>query len=338
MLEELGLSPTAAAVYGFLVTTPSVSGSDVTRALELDDEAVAAALAELAGSALVSPADIGQERRWTAVPPLLTGQRLLVDRARRLFAAQQELLALAEVHERSARAGGSEHLVEVLLGEQALRAQVRRLQESASEEILALVKPPFVAVPPAEAAAGVTPRHSRVVYDRAVFDDVPDLPAVLERTGRPGDHYRVHRRVPMRLQVYDRRVATLPLMRHDAQPAALVVHASGLLAVVIELFEAVWDQAAPLPAGQEPVDGDVLATGGALGFEDRRLLGLLLCGLTDAAIAHQLGRSTRWVQRRVRVMSDAAGVRTRLQLGWEARRRWWLDGTGVTAGQPARPE
>ncbi len=58
--------------------------------------------------------------------------------------------------------------------------------------------------------------------------------------------------------------------------------------------------------------------------EDLHLLQLLVEGLTDEAIAGKLDLSTRTVQRRVRELIDLAGVRTRLQLVWEATRRGWV--------------
>jgi DNA-binding NarL/FixJ family response regulator len=54
------------------------------------------------------------------------------------------------------------------------------------------------------------------------------------------------------------------------------------------------------------------------------LLSLLIAGLTDHAIAAQLGLSTRTVQRRIRVLLEMAGVQTRLQLVWHAAQRGWL--------------
>lgn len=53
-------------------------------------------------------------------------------------------------------------------------------------------------------------------------------------------------------------------------------------------------------------------------------MSLLLSGPTDASIAHQLGVSLRTVQRRVTVLMDAAGVSTRLPLGWQPALMGWL--------------
>ncbi|MFF8828103.1 helix-turn-helix domain-containing protein [Streptomyces sp. NPDC015131] len=59
---------------------------------------------------------------------------------------------------------------------------------------------------------------------------------------------------------------------------------------------------------------------------DLEILALLLAGLTDASVAKQLGLGLRTVQRRVRGLMEAAGVTTRLQLGWAAYRLGWVAG------------
>ena len=56
---------------------------------------------------------------------------------------------------------------------------------------------------------------------------------------------------------------------------------------------------------------------------DRRILALMLAGLTDQAVAGQLDLSLRSVQRRLRHLQDLAGVDSRMQLGWYAARHDW---------------
>jgi hypothetical protein len=127
--------------------------------------------------------------------------------------------------------------------------------------------------------------------------------------------------VPTKLVVVDRSLAMVPLGRR-AEPAALVVHASGLLEALMGLFEGVWLQGVPLR-----LDG-----AGALIEEaphepdatDVQILSLLLAGLTDTAAAKQLDLGLRTVQRRVKRLMGIAGVTTRLQLGWHAYERGWV--------------
>jgi DNA-binding transcriptional ArsR family regulator len=113
----------------------------------------------------------------------------------------------------------------------------------------------------------------------------------------------------------------VPLTSHTAEPAALVVHASGLLELLSGLFESVWREALPLRLGsrgvteQEPDGPD---------GTDLEILSLLLAGLTDASVAKQLDLGLRTVQRRVKRLMELTGVTTRLQLGWHAYERAWV--------------
>jgi DNA-binding NarL/FixJ family response regulator len=100
------------------------------------------------------------------------------------------------------------------------------------------------------------------------------------------------------------------------------VQRSGVLAALDALFEMVWQQAYPLELSK--VDGAVLEHGAeAPTALDRKLLALLVVGLTDQAVASQLDLSLRTVQRRLRFLMDLTGAESRLQLGWHAARNGW---------------
>jgi DNA-binding NarL/FixJ family response regulator len=82
----------------------------------------------------------------------------------------------------------------------------------------------------------------------------------------------------------------------------------------------VWQHAYPL---ELTGDGLVERDGGGPTELDRKILALLLAGLTDQAVATQLDLSLRTLQRRVRHLLDLAGVESRMQLGWHAARHGW---------------
>lgn len=160
----------------------------------------------------------------------------------------------------------------------------------------------------------------RVVVEREVLSlpsGILELSAALSRN----EQCRVVDRVPTKLVVADGAMAMVPLTRRGAEPAALVVHESGLLESLAGLFEAVWRDAMPLR----------LAESGRIGEDttgpdptDLEVLSLLLAGLTDASVAKQLDLGLRTVQRRVKGLMELTGVSTRLQLGWHAYERGWV--------------
>ena len=120
----------------------------------------------------------------------------------------------------------------------------------------------------------------------------------------------------------DRARAAAAPGRHP-EPAALLVRAPAVIRVVAGLFESVWERAVPIrAAGSEPILDEAATEPTAL---DLHILSQLMAGATDAAIAKQLGLGLRTVQRRVAHLMELAGVTTRLQLGWAAARRGWLD-------------
>lgn len=128
-------------------------------------------------------------------------------------------------------------------------------------------------------------------------------------------------KVPTKLVIADRSLAMVPLTSHTAQPAALVVHASGLLELLSGLFESVWRDALPLRLGSRGFEEQ--GPDGPDGT-DLEILSLLLAGLTDASVAKQLDLGLRTVQRRVKRLMELTDVTTRLQLGWHAYEKGWV--------------
>jgi DNA-binding CsgD family transcriptional regulator len=152
----------------------------------------------------------------------------------------------------------------------------------------------------------------RCVYAQAGLE----LPGRLEGARRliaAGEQARVTAEVPVKMFLADDTIGLISLDRPTIVQSALVIHASSLLDTLRALFEAVWAQAVPIS-----LDGFDLA--GERDAEDRKLLEMLAIGLTDDAIARQLGRHPRTVQRHVRQLMDELGAQTRFQAGLQAAR------------------
>ncbi|MFF9344418.1 MULTISPECIES: helix-turn-helix transcriptional regulator [unclassified Streptomyces] len=154
---------------------------------------------------------------------------------------------------------------------------------------------------------GNTVAAYRVVVDRAFLTEPAALRALDERL-LLGHQVRVVDHPLTKLVVADEETAMV-----QVEPGRSVVLRPPLVALVTELFESVWRRSRPYLRE----DGDLDPT-------DRKLLQLMLSGLTDAATAHQLGSSPRTVQRRLRALMDVAGVSSRVQLGWYAMRNNWV--------------
>ncbi|MFH9662060.1 helix-turn-helix domain-containing protein [Streptomyces sp. NPDC017248] len=323
MLAAIGLDETHEAVYRALVSVGAADVAGLARRLPLAEQDTERVLRRLErhGLAAQSPARPG---RWVAAPPGVALGALLAQRRHELERAELAAVLLAEEYRATAAEPAVHDLVEVVTGASAVAQRFLQLQLGAAEEVCALVTAHPVVVSgmenEAEERAAARGVRYRVVVERAVLDLPHGLTELTAALGRD-ERVRVADRVPTKLVVADRALAMVPLTSKTAEPAALVVHASGLLELLAGLFESVWRQALPLRLGatgvtEERPDGPDAA--------DLEVLSLLLAGLTDASVAKQLGVGLRTVQRRVRRLMELAGVTTRMQLGWQALDRGWV--------------
>ncbi|MFI9645010.1 helix-turn-helix domain-containing protein [Streptomyces sp. NPDC052040] len=323
MLAAIGLDERHESAYRALVSVGAADVPDLARRLilgERDTERVLRRL-ERHGLAAQSSARPG---RWVAAPPGVALGALLTQQRHELEKAELAAALLAEEYRAAASEPAVHDLVEVVIGAAAVTQRFLQLQLGATEEVCALVTGTPVAVTgtenDAEAQAAGRGVRYRVVVERAVLDrpeGVTELAAALSRD----EQVRVADRVPTKLVVADRALAMVPLTAHSAEPAALVVHASGLLELLSGLFESVWRDALPLRLGASGATEQ--APDGPDGT-DLEVLSLLLAGLTDASVAKQLDLGLRTVQRRVKRLMELTGVTTRLQLGWQAYERGWV--------------
>ncbi|WP_030645729.1 MULTISPECIES: TrmB family transcriptional regulator [Streptomyces] len=323
MLAAIGLDETHEAAYRALVSVGAADVTDLARRLTLAEHDTERALRRLERQGLAAQSS-ARPGRWVAAPPGVALGALLTQQRHELEKAELAAALLAEEYRAAAAEPAVHDLVEVVTGASAVAQRFLQLQLGAAEEVCALVTGNPVAVSgmendAEEQAAGRGVRY-RVVVERAVLDQPHGLTELTAALGRD-ERVRVVDRVPTKLVVADRSLAMVPLTSRKAEPAALVVHASGLLELLAGLFESVWREALPLRLGaagvsEEQPDGPDAT--------DLEVLSLLLAGLTDASVAKQLDLGLRTVQRRVRRLMELAGVTTRLQLGWHAWERGWV--------------
>ncbi|MFF2525251.1 helix-turn-helix domain-containing protein [Streptomyces liangshanensis] len=324
MLGAIGLDERQESAYRALVAIGAADVPDLAHRLALPEADTERALRRLErrGLAAQSSARTG---RWVAAPPAVALGALLTQHRHELEQAELAAVLLAEEYRADAREPAVHDLVEVVTGASAVAHRFVQLQLGATSEVCALVTGKPVAVTgmdnEAEERAATRGVAYRVVIEREVLaapTGVTELSAALGRD----EQVRVTERVPTKLVVADRNLAMVPLTGRGAEPAALVVHASGLLESLTGLFEAVWRDAVPLRLGS----GDEILEDAPPGPDstDLEVLSLLLAGMTDASVAKQLDLGLRTVQRRVKGLMELSGVTTRLQLGWHAYEKGWV--------------
>ncbi|MFF9897890.1 helix-turn-helix domain-containing protein [Streptomyces longispororuber] len=333
MLAAVGLDETHEAAYRALVSVGAADVPDLARRLTLAEPETERALRRLERHGLAAQSS-GRAGRWVAAPPGVALGALLTQRRHELDRAELAATLLAEEYRARAAEPTVHDLVEVVTGTAAVAQRFLQLQLGARREVCALVTGRPVAVSGAENHAEEQAAHRgvayRVVVEREVLAAPTGLADIAEAMGR-AERVRVVDRVPTKLVIADSSLAMVPLTSRAAEPAALVVHASGLLDSLAALFEAVWRTALPLRLG---ADGAVREAADGPDGTDLEVLSLLLAGLTDASVAKQLDLGLRTVQRRVKRLMELTGVTTRLQLGWHAYERGWV---AREAGAPRAP-
>lgn len=315
-LAPVGITAFDERVYRALLARPDATPAAVAEQLGAPPDRVDRAFARLRSDGLVTRM-AGRRRRYTAVDPEAAVEALVRDRAGELEQVRSSVLALSSVFHAVRRRGGGGGTVEILNGPEELGRWFVRLQHQVREEMLVLDRPPYAlaATNPVEPVSLDYGVHWRAIYAPEALE-MPGALQEVEALAARGEQGRVLRDLPMKLAIADRRLALLPLDLDVEHAQAALIRDSTLLQALLELFEVYWRRAVP-------IGPDVAAEPGEP-TEDRRLAQLLAGGLTDNAIARQLGWSTRTMRRRTRRLFDELQAANRFQAGVQAARRGWL--------------
>ncbi|WP_030766129.1 helix-turn-helix domain-containing protein [Streptomyces sp. NRRL F-2664] len=323
MLGAIGLDEGQESAYRALVALGAAEVPDLAHRLALPVPQIERALRELERHGLAARSS-ARPGRWVAAPPGVALGALLTRQRHGLEQAELAAARLAAEYRAEAAEPAVHDLVEVVQGASAVAHRFHQLRMGAEKEVCVLAPGRDQGV--AGTGTGVEDRAPvrgvahRVVIEREVLTlprGVREASTALAR----GEQVRVAAEVPTRLVIADRTLAMVPLTARGAEPAALVVQASGLLESLTGLFEAVWREALPLRLGAA---GAAEEAGGIPDATDLEILSLLLVGMTDASVAKHLELGLRTVQRRVKGLMELSGVTTRLQLGWHAYERGWV--------------
>jgi sugar-specific transcriptional regulator TrmB/DNA-binding CsgD family transcriptional regulator len=322
-LAVLGLSDRAEELYRLLLEHPGLSVSDASGRSDVSTARIRDAFHELESRGLLTRSASYPLRFFPTSPELALG--ILVrqheddlDRVRAAIASYQARFAQATTRLRDPL-----HLVEVVLGREAVLQRVTQLQRAAQQEILVFDKQPYAATEEVTTAEIEHLRRgvrARVIYDRTALE-IPGQVASLRRLAELGEEARVGDNLPTKMMIADRSHAIVPLdFDSPGVEGIVLVNASPLLDALAALFDSFWRVAIPVAwKGNDPT----LASP-PVDAHDRDLLTLLVAGHKDEAIAHQLGISRRTVQRRIRRLMDKIGANSRSQVILQAARRGLL--------------
>jgi DNA-binding Lrp family transcriptional regulator len=317
-LDVWGLDDVAETAYRAMLRNPDLDVAQLARHLELEPEAVDAALDELLRVGLVSRSGPG----FSPTSPATTLAALvhvelsdIEERRSRLDAVRASLSGFAADHMVGQSRGWSSMPFELLSADESFAA-VEDLQRGTTGEVISchpvvdidVDAPTYVELIEHQLADG---RPMRGLYPTGVLDDPARL-AYVQRWSEAGETVRLLSESLPAVAAFGSEAALVSAgWGGDAGSTGnLLVRAPALVAMVRELFDQYWVRGLPVPTSR-PGDAD----------DVRPVLELLQLGLKDETIARQLGVSLRTVRRRVATVMDELGATTRFQAGMEAVRR-----------------
>ncbi|MFD3589314.1 winged helix-turn-helix transcriptional regulator [Streptomyces sp. NPDC058683] len=322
MLDALGISEFDERVYRAYLAKPDRTAREIAEHLGTTPSRIHHAVARLVELGVLRRERHGEYRPVsprTALSALLARRRADTEAA--FTAVWDAVDDLASEYRANRLQGDPTELVEVISGEAAVTLRVAELTQSMRTHFWVLDRPPYLGPYSVELEEAFTmDLLGRGIDIRSVY-----IPEGLEQPGRfelitrlakLGEQARLLPALPFRLRIMDRRVALVALIggRYDK---IAVVHQSGLLDAILELFDVYWQRAQPI-VSMAPETPDQPST------DDLLLLRMLQAGYKDQAIARQLGTSARTVTRRIAAITSRLGLDTRFQLGTEAAKRGWI--------------
>jgi sugar-specific transcriptional regulator TrmB/DNA-binding CsgD family transcriptional regulator len=321
MLEVLGVSDVDEVCYRALLHVPRRTADELADDLDRGVTGVRRSIARLEELGLVTRLT-GTPIRFVPARPDIAVDALVARRQQELTQVQVEARNL--LHELPPeRQHAQEELIELVVGTQAVAARFTQMQQTVEHELVALDRPPY-AQPVEPGSAAELDLLARGVRVRGIYApegfEVEGRYDMLREMMAAGEEARIHGAIPMKLAIADRREAILPLSFEQTPEQALVVHGSNLLTALVALFELLWDLAVPLPSTRGEVAA-ALVTDASLGIDGDEIARLMAAGLSDQAIARQLGISLRTLNRRFSTMLRELGAQTRFQAGIQIARR-----------------
>lgn len=332
-LAVLGLTTDEERVYEALVAQPGSTSAELADHMETAGGRLKRVLSSLVEKHLATRS--GRPSRYLAAPPDIAINQLVQTREKELSAARTKAYSLSEIHRNANRVSSPDLAVEQLTGRDTIASAVALLESKAQHQIRVFDTPPYYEPPGGEGAARNTAaqiaRHQhdgvahRVIYSQDALTWPTKLETDILPAIRGGEHARMRRSLSLKMIIRDDEDAIIPfdLSRNGLQVAYLV-RRSPLLTALEALFEGEWTQAVPLVPGAatSAVSTSMDRTGP--NEDTHALLAMMMAGLTDTAIAHAKGWSTRTTYRRLQNLMTELGASTRFQAGCIAERRGWL--------------
>ncbi|MFJ1704827.1 helix-turn-helix domain-containing protein [Kitasatospora sp. NPDC088346] len=327
-LLRLGLTDRQAQTYLALLAIGPCGRSDLAGELGhhgIDEEDPSHAgeldrlLAQLRRLGLITTSG-ADGREHVPVEPTIALEYLAHARTAELRQAHQAAVSAYRGYRRTVSPQATEDLVEVVTGPSIVE-RIWNIEEAAESEVLRFDSPPYHtdgAANPVEVEKLRQGVEYRVVYSKSAVQNPAYYSVNIQPCIAAGEQARVLPTVPVKLTVFDRRLAivSMSFVEAEVNDSLLVVHPSSLLSALTGLFETAWRTALPMHRSDRVPP--------ALSPVHRRILELLATGVTDETIAELLGISRRTLSRQLEQLNTRAGSLTRFQMALYAARSGWI--------------
>ncbi|WP_312038377.1 helix-turn-helix transcriptional regulator [Streptomyces galbus] len=327
MLSTLGVDTTSEAVYRAMLDRPGWGVPEISVHLGLPEAEIHAGLDRLSELRLLrpkfsDPSILRPVSLDVGVQILLARREEEVRRAQEEFAAGRA--AVLQILETQARADGGGYAYEELPSIERIQDRLERLTHSCTERLLSFhpggAQPlaQLEASKPLDAALLGRGVEMRTLYQDSVRNDQDTLRYAQWLTDS-GGQVRTTAVLPIRMVLFDRTAALLPVDPDNTAAGAVQVSGPCVITALTALHETVWERAASFgTAADRERDGEGL-TG-----QERQMLKLLSRGMTDEAAAKQLGIGVRTARRMMSSLMQRLEARSRFEAGVLAERHGWL--------------
>ncbi len=155
----------------------------------------------------------------------------------------------------------------------------------------------------------------RTLYDTSTRDHVPTRKAV-EAIAAGGGEFGVLPFIPLRILIFDEKLALVGRQLTRDDKAALVIRDHSLINIFTHLFETAWELSESFLA-PEQVESP-------LSSMQRSIIQGLASGLSDESIARRLDINVRTCRRHIAWMLEALRADSRFQAALKAREAGWV--------------
>jgi DNA-binding NarL/FixJ family response regulator len=155
----------------------------------------------------------------------------------------------------------------------------------------------------------------RTLYDTSTRDHVPTRKAV-EAIAAGGGEFGVLPFIPLRMLIFDDKLALVARQLTRDDKAALVIRDHSLINIFTQLFDIAWELSESFLAPDQ--------VGSPLSSLQRSIIQGLANGLSDESIARRLDINVRTCRRHIAWMLETLRAESRFQAALKAREAGWV--------------